>query len=213
MHGSGVLAVWNDCAVGSEETYEKWYQTEHLPERLSIPGFKNGRRYQALHGSPKYFTWYEVDTPSVLRSAEYVDRLSNPTAWTKKIMSGVFLNASRTVCERHIITGEIFGSVAITMRLKPNQSCQKIHAILKKLYDPSKVARIEKWVANEEPEDTARAEEKIRGPDKKIGTCFMLETIRTEDAISILDQLPTKTLQVEIGIYQLLCEYPKAIRA
>ncbi|GIR54406.1 MAG: hypothetical protein CM15mP62_18770 [Rhodospirillaceae bacterium] len=48
MYGSGVLAIWNDCAVGSEETYEKWYQTEHLPERLSIPGFKNGRRYQAL---------------------------------------------------------------------------------------------------------------------------------------------------------------------
>ena len=56
MHGSGVLAIWNDCAVGSEETYEKWYQTEHLPERLSIPGFKNGRRYQALRGSPMYFT-------------------------------------------------------------------------------------------------------------------------------------------------------------
>ena len=41
----------------------------------------------------------------------------------------------------------------------------------------------------------------------------MLETIRTEDAISILDQLPTQTLQVEVGIYQLLCEYPKAIKA
>ena len=106
-----------------------------------------------------------------------------------------------------------FGSVAITIRLKPNQSCQKIHASLRELYDPSKVARIEKWVANEEPEDTARAEEKIRGPDKKIGTCFMLETIRKEDAISILEQLPTQTLQVEIGIYQLLCEYPKAIKA
>ena len=93
MHGSGVLAIWNDCAVGSEETYEKWYQTEHLPERLSIPGFKNGRRYQALRGSPMYFTWYEVDTPSVLRSPEYVDRLSNPTVWTKK-------NNVRCVSER-----------------------------------------------------------------------------------------------------------------
>ena len=54
---------------------------------------------------------------------------------------------------------------------------------------------------------------KLRGPDKKIGTCFMLETIRKEDAITILDQLPTQTLQVEIGIYQLLCEYPNAIKA
>ena len=110
--------------------------------------------------------------------------------------------------QKCIITGEIFGSVAITMRLKPNQSCQKIHAILK-LYDPSKVARIEKWVANEEPEDTARAEEKIRGPDKKIGTCFMLETIRTEDAISILDQLRHRLCKSKLEFINCFASIPK----
>ena len=127
-------------------------------------------------------------------------------------MSGVFLNASRTVCKRYIITGEIFGSVAITIRLKPNQSCQKIHAILRELYDPSKVARIEKWVANEEPEDTARAEEKIRGPDKKIGTCFMLETIRTEDAISILEQLPHKSCKSKLEFINCFASIPKRLK-
>ena len=139
MHGSGVLAVWNDCQRGSEETYESWYQTEHLPERLGVPGFKRGRRYKALEGSPEYFTWYEVESPSVLRSAEYINCLSNPTPWTKQIMSGVFLNASRTVCKRHIITGELFGSFALTIRLEADASDQDIQKHSTQLTTPLKL--------------------------------------------------------------------------
>ena len=211
MHGSGVLAVWNDCATGSEETYESWYQTEHLPERLGVPGFKRGRRYQALEGSPEYFTWYEVESPSVLRSAEYINCLSNPTPWTKQIMSGVFLNASRTVCKRHIIAGELFGSIAMTIRLEADASDQDIQETLKATYDPARVARIEKWAADEKPGDEAKAEEQIRGPDEKIKICFILETIREEDARIIAAALLKQTISAEIGIYKLLCEYPKLL--
>ena len=211
MHGSGVLAVWNDCATGSEETYESWYQTEHLPERLGVPGFKRGRRYQALEGSPEYFTWYEVESPSVLRSAEYINCLSNPTPWTKQIMSGVFLNASRTVCKRHIIAGELFGSIAMTIRLEADASDQDIQETLKATYDPARVARIEKWSADEKPGDEAKAEEQIRGPDEKIKICFILETIREEDARIFVADLLKQSIRAEIGIYKLLCEYPKLL--
>ena len=211
MHGSGVLAVWNDCATGSEETYESWYQTEHLPERLGVPGFKRGRRYQALEGSPEYFTWYEVESPSVLRSAEYINCLSNPTPWTKQIMSGVFLNASRTVCKRHIIAGELFGSIAMTIRLEADASDQDIQETVKAAYDPARVARIEKWSADEKPGDEAKAEEQIRGPDEKIKICFILETIREEDARIIATELLKQSIRAEIGIYKLLCEYPKLL--
>ena len=211
MHGSGVLAVWNDCATGSEETYESWYQTEHLPERLGVPGFKRGRRYQALEGSPEYFTWYEVESPSVLRSAEYINCLSNPTPWTKQIMSGVFLNASRTVCKRHIIAGELFGSIAMTIRLEADASDQDIQETLKATYDPARVARIEKWSADEKPGDEAKAEEQIRGPDEKIKICFILETIREEDARIFVADLLKQSIRADIGIYKLLCEYPKLL--
>ena len=198
MHGSGVLAVWNDCATGSEETYESWYQTEHLPERLGVPGFKRGRRYQALEGSPEYFTWYEVESPSVLRSAEYINCLSNPTPWTKQIMSGVFLNASRTVCKRHIIAGELFGSIAMTIRLEADASDQDIQETLKATYDPARVARIEKWSADEKPGDEAKAEEQIRGPDEKIKICFIFETIREEDARIFAAELLKQSIRAEI---------------
>ena len=45
MHGSGILAVWNDCAVGSEETYEKF----HNGYVLAIKAFLNKRPENVLN--------------------------------------------------------------------------------------------------------------------------------------------------------------------
>ena len=126
-------------------------------------------------------------------------------------MSGVFLNASRTVCKRHIIAGELFGSIAMTIRLEADASDQDIQETLKATYDPARVARIEKWSADEKPGDEAKAEEQIRGPDEKIKICFILETIREEDARIFVAELLKQSIRAEIGIYKLLCEYPKLL--
>jgi hypothetical protein len=34
MIGGGTLAIWNDCAPGREEIYERWYQDEQLRDCL-----------------------------------------------------------------------------------------------------------------------------------------------------------------------------------
>ncbi len=39
---TGRLAIWNDCATDYQAEFETWYQTEHLGERLSVPGFRRG---------------------------------------------------------------------------------------------------------------------------------------------------------------------------
>ncbi|MGD8477411.1 MAG: hypothetical protein PVI98_09690, partial [Burkholderiales bacterium] len=64
----GVLAIWNDCLPEVEKQYEDWYMHQHLPERVGVPGFRIGRRYQALAAEPRYFTYYDTDTPEVLWS-------------------------------------------------------------------------------------------------------------------------------------------------
>ncbi len=43
----GVLFVSNDIVEAAEEEFNRWYQQQHLPERLSAPGFKTARRYRA----------------------------------------------------------------------------------------------------------------------------------------------------------------------
>ena len=113
----GRLAIWNDCAPGREAEYETWYQGEHLPERLAVPGILRGRRYEAIAGEPHYFTYYETVSPGVFASPEYLERVENPTPMTRKIMSGIFIDMSRTVCRRVACHGDTRGAVAVTARL------------------------------------------------------------------------------------------------
>ena len=178
MSGKGVLAIWNDCVQSEENNYENWYQNEHLPERLRVPGFIRGRRYESLIDSPRFFTWYEVASPSTLTSESYMARLSNPTPWTQEIMANVFLNASRTVCDRHIISGQVFGSTALTIQMSETRPKETMLSILENDKNPSRIARIENWTANTAFDTNVMAEESIRGPDKKIASCLFIETLR-----------------------------------
>ena len=36
--GNGLLMVYSDVATENDEEYNRWYNEEHIPERLSIPG-------------------------------------------------------------------------------------------------------------------------------------------------------------------------------
>jgi hypothetical protein len=84
----GSLAIRNDCAPGREAEFEQWYQSEHLAERLAVPGFPFGRRHEASFGSPRYFTFYVTETTDVLASGAYLSRLNEPTPLTQRVMSG-----------------------------------------------------------------------------------------------------------------------------
>jgi hypothetical protein len=84
--GTGILSVWNEYPAADVEFYERWYMTEHFPERLGVPGFLRGRRYRAIDADRTYFTVYDLENPDVLFSSAYIARLNDPTAWTQRIM-------------------------------------------------------------------------------------------------------------------------------
>ena len=96
MDQPGILAIFNDCRPGREAEFEEWFQGEHLLERLAVPGFVFGRRHQAISGSCGYFNFYLVESPDVLTSKPYLERLDNPTASTRRVMPG-FRNTTRAV--------------------------------------------------------------------------------------------------------------------
>jgi hypothetical protein len=75
---AGILAIWTDIAPEREADFNEWYWREHFPERLSLPGFRRGRRYRAITGTPRYFAWYELDAPEILASPAYLERLDQP---------------------------------------------------------------------------------------------------------------------------------------
>ena len=208
MASTGILAVWNNCAPGREAAYEAWYQTEHLIERLGVPGFERGRRYEAIDGAKKFFTYYETESPDVLRSAAYLERLNNPTPMTQQIMSGTFIDMIRTVCRRVACRGDMRGAYAITFTSGQPVPTSILEDCLDFAFDSTLVARAEIWAAAEEEQDDQSVEEKLRGGDDKIASCLFVETLREETCRALQAGLAERLADtpMQCGIYRLMCE-------
>jgi hypothetical protein len=97
MTKQGLLLVMADIDPANEEDFNRWYEEEHLDERMGIPGFINARRFMALEGSPKYLALYDLESPDVLQSAPYRQIAgAGKSAWTKR-MERQFRNFRRNV--------------------------------------------------------------------------------------------------------------------
>ena len=82
--GTGLLMVWADVPADNEAEFNRWYNEEHLAERLAIPGFLNGARYEAVKGGPKHLAVYELESAAVLDTSVYKKVAENPTPWTQR---------------------------------------------------------------------------------------------------------------------------------
>ncbi|HYS17481.1 MAG TPA: hypothetical protein VET45_11200 [Candidatus Binatia bacterium] len=82
--GTGLMMVWADIPADKEKDFDRWYNEEHLAERLALPGFLSGARYAAVKGGPKHLAVYELESVAALESEAYKRVRSNPTAWTKR---------------------------------------------------------------------------------------------------------------------------------
>ena len=98
--GDAVLVNWGGIVNDKEIEYNDWHSKEHMPERMSLPGFLRGLRAVGIPGTDinhKYFMMYEAEAKEVFVSRKYLERLNNPTEWTKDILSN-YLSPSRTIC-------------------------------------------------------------------------------------------------------------------
>ena len=118
LTGGGALAIWNDIAPGGDAEFDHWQTSEHIPERVGVPGFLRGRRYTALTGSPRYFTLYETESVATLQSEGYLARLNAPTPWTSKCIQ-LFRNNRRTACRTSTSLGVGTGGVMATLEFGP----------------------------------------------------------------------------------------------
>lgn len=117
LTGSAFLALWHDIDPESWTEYMEWHTREHMPERLSIPGFTIGKRL-INHDVPRYRygTIYGGETAEVFRSPAYLERLNNPTDWSNRVQP-TFRNFLRVACERVASSGVGDGGAMATVRL------------------------------------------------------------------------------------------------
>jgi hypothetical protein len=95
MLGSAAVAMWWDIAPEVRAEWEHWHSSEHMPERLAIPGFLRGTRWISSQGS--YFVLYETASLDTIRAGPYLERLNNPTPWSLKMMPH-HRNMVRSLC-------------------------------------------------------------------------------------------------------------------
>ena len=115
LAGTGVVAIWHDLLPEARADFYEWHNREHMPERAAIAGFLRGRRYIATQGTPEYFNLYEADGVEVLGGADYLNRLNNPTPWTRQVVAS-FRNVSRGICRVLYSAGLGQGGAMLTLR-------------------------------------------------------------------------------------------------
>jgi hypothetical protein len=80
------------------DEYNRWYDEEHLPRLVSVPGIRRARRYTtADNASPFYFTAYDIDSAETWESPPALKARKTP--WTER-MRGVFVNSRRSMLRR-----------------------------------------------------------------------------------------------------------------
>ena len=86
----GFLLVLMQPPPTLEEEFNAWYDTEHIAERLAVPGFETALRYVCIDGAPRYLAMYDLANPDVLNSPAYLKvGFGNASPWTRRVTSRV----------------------------------------------------------------------------------------------------------------------------
>ena len=139
LAGKGMLLTSMDIDPKDEADFNRWYDREHLIERVAIDGFLEARRYIAHQGSPKYLCLYSTETFEVLDSPAYRTVLMNPTEWSKTNLAR-FKKMIRTIARITISRGRGRGAALGIIRLRPaSGSHDGLRAMLRERLDPGKL--------------------------------------------------------------------------
>ncbi|HEY9452699.1 MAG TPA: hypothetical protein VIR82_08505 [Bradyrhizobium sp.] len=137
MAGKGMLLTSMNIDAAHEAEFNRWYDREHLEERVAIPGFLEARRYVAHEGNPKYLSLYSTETFEVLDSPAYRTALANQTAWSKANIAR-FKDMIRAVAHITISRGTGRGAALGIVRLRPPSGGEdRLRAALQEQLDPA----------------------------------------------------------------------------
>ena len=154
MKGKAAIAMWWEVSPEVRAEWEEWHTVEHMPERLSIPGFLRGSRW--ISGESSYFMLYEAAELGTITSGPYLERLNNPTPWSRKMMPH-HRNMVRSLCRVRGRAGDGLGHAAATVRFSQDA--------LPRLEERKGVTSMQ-LLESVPPAEVPRTEEqKIRGGD------------------------------------------------
>jgi hypothetical protein len=138
LAGKGMLLTSMDIDASDEAEFNRWYDREHLLERVAIEGFLEARRYVAHEASPKYLSLYSTESFDVLDSQAYRTALASQTDWSKANIAR-FKNMIRAVARITVSRGAGRGAALGIVRLRPAGDTDKLRTALRDQLDPEKL--------------------------------------------------------------------------
>ncbi|MGD0103949.1 MAG: hypothetical protein ABSC06_07910 [Rhodopila sp.] len=82
----GLLFMAFDFSTAHEDEFHDWYDREHVPERLGVPGFINAERWIDQENPKIHVATYDLESAGVLASAAYgAVGGANQSVWTKRV--------------------------------------------------------------------------------------------------------------------------------
>ena len=193
-HYPCTLFVMNDINPAVESEFNEWYQTEHVRQRMQIPGFLAARRYRALGDSQAYMALYSCTEAAVFEQSQYKEILVEPTPLTKKMMPH-FRNMVRSVCDETWSAGTGLGGEAVVMRCaaKPGQEQVARDFIAQTLYPQFAQANclvgLALWEASGSVGAAPSPEEARRGkPDERVNWVLFFEVYDLKTCEDLLQQ-------------------------
>jgi hypothetical protein len=216
LAGQGMLLTSMDIASEYEADFNRWYDREHLAERVAIDGFLEARRYVAHEASPKYLCLYSTRTLEILSSEAYRARLANPTDWSRATMAR-FENMIRAVARITSSRGVGRGAVLGVVRLRPQASLEdNLRTELTERLDPTGLDGIISMHLIE-------SDAGLSGPTAEIPAAtgasdwYVLIDGTEARAISAVmamrftgGAIPTAPIKISSGVYTLMWDLAKA---
>lgn len=128
LQGTGVLITSMQVLPEEDADFNVWFDKEHLPERVAIPGFLDGRRYESTNGSGRYLQIYNTVDFAALDSAAYHKVLANQTDWSKHHIPK-FIRPTRVVGQLVESRGYARGAAVTLVRLRPKEGAKMLPAL------------------------------------------------------------------------------------
>lgn len=204
LAGLGAVCIWHDLLPEARDDFHQWHNREHMPERVGIPGFRRGRRYVAISGTPEYFNLYEADSAEVLGGQDYLNRLNAPTEWTRQVVPS-FRNVSRSICRVMYTHGVGQGAFILTQRFDVGERDrpQVVKALRQRLLPPlcdnKGIAGVHLCLADESISKVETAEKKARADTTQVPTWIILIEGNSSADIGAAGAALEKELQPLIG--------------
>jgi hypothetical protein len=222
LAGTGMLLTSMDVDPSDEAEFNRWYDREHLEERVAIDGFVEARRYIAHAASPKYLSLYSTLGFEVLDSPAYRAALANQTAWSRANIAR-FRNMIRAVARITVSRGVGRGSALGLVRIRPAaDGSETLHAQLRDQLDPDKLdGIISMHLIESDPRLSKPLTDQPEASSPGAGDWYVLIDGTDVEAVrAILDQrfdggvLATSSALISKGTYRLMWDLTKGdIRA